>query len=75
MDCQVPGPTELLAAVLAGRADVGVGGTVRHLAKKSGGKVEVPVPDAFPESQQAWVGIAFRDSDKDFLDNFICANR
>lgn len=35
---QVPGPSEILAAVLAGRADVGVAGypTVRDLERKSG---------------------------------------
>ncbi|MER8652087.1 transporter substrate-binding domain-containing protein [Mesorhizobium sp. M1121] len=69
---QVPGPSEILAAVLAGRADVGVAGypTARDLANKSGDKVIVPDPGALPESQQAWVGVAFRDGDTDFRDKF-----
>ena len=37
---QVPGPTEILAAVVAGRADAGTGTyfTMKQLADSSGGK-------------------------------------
>lgn len=66
---QVPGPTEMLAALLAGRADaVGTnffGGRV--LADKSAGKAELTDPDKLPVWTKNWVGIGFRKSDTDFL--------
>ncbi len=66
---QVPGPTEMLAALLAGRADaVGTnffGGKV--LAEQSGGKAELTDPGNLPEWTKNWVGIGFRKSDTDFL--------
>jgi len=68
---QVPGPTEILAAVRAGRADAG--GipyfTARNLAKKSG-DVEVTDPTRLPEWTKNWVGIAFRKQDSAFRDAF-----
>ena len=69
---QVPGPTEILAAVKAGRADAGAGTyfTMKQLADSSGGAVEVTDPDAMPKDQINWAGIGFRDADKDFLDKF-----
>lgn len=69
---QVPGQTEILAAVEAGRADAGASGYLlsRSVAGKSGGKLEVTDPDAMPESTQNWVSIAFRGSDKDFVEKF-----
>ena len=69
---QVPGPTEILAAVKAGRADAGgvTFFTAQNLAKESGGAVEVTDPSQLPEWTLNWVGIAFRPSDTDFLNAF-----
>jgi len=68
----VPGPTEILAAVKAGRADAGgvTFFTAQNLAKESDGAVEVTDPAALPEYTKNWVGIAFRKSDTEFLDAF-----
>jgi polar amino acid transport system substrate-binding protein len=68
----VPGPTEILAAVRAGRADAGGGTyfTALNLAKESGGEVEVTNPSALPDEYLSWVGIGFRFADQDFLDKF-----
>ncbi|CAG0997978.1 L-cystine-binding protein FliY [Myxococcaceae bacterium] len=72
---QVPGPTEILAAVKAGRADAGAGTyfTMKQLADSSGGAVEVTDPNAMPESSFNWAGIGFRKADKAFLDKFNAA--
>lgn len=69
---QVPGPTEILAAVKAGRADAGAGTyfTMKQLADSSDGAVEVTDPGAMPEDLVNWAGIGFRDGDQDFLDKF-----
>ncbi len=69
---QVPGPTEILAAVRAGRADAGGGTyfTVRQLADSSDGAVEVTDPSAMPEDAVNWAGIGFRKDDTDFLAKF-----
>jgi len=71
----VPGNTEILAAVRAGRADAG-GVTyfsARNLAEQSGGAVEVTDPNALPDYTQNWVGIGFREADRDFLEEFNAA--
>lgn len=72
---QVPGPTEILAAVRAGRADAGAGTyfTMKQLADSSGGAVEVTDPNAMPEESFNWAGIGFRKADQDFLDKFNAA--
>jgi len=69
---QVPGPTEILAAVKAGRADAGgvTFFTAQNLAKQSGGAVDVTDPSKLPEWTLNWVGIAFRKSDTAFLEAF-----
>lgn len=69
---QVPGPTEILAAVRAGRADAGgvTYFTALNLAKESGGAVEVTDPAALPDWTLNWVGIGFRDQDADFVARF-----
>ena len=74
---QVPGPTEILAAVKAGRADAGgvTFFTAQNLAKESGGAVEVTDPSKLPEWTLNWVGIAFRKSDSDFLAAFNAAQK
>lgn len=68
----VPGPTEILAAVKAGRADAGgvTYFTAQNLAKESGGAVEVSDPSKMPKDTLNWVGIGFRESDRDFLQKF-----
>jgi polar amino acid transport system substrate-binding protein len=72
---QVPGPTEILAAVRSGRADAGAGTyfTMKQLADSSGGAVEVTDPTAMPEESFNWAGIGFRKTDQDFLDKFNAA--
>lgn len=74
---QVPGPTEILAAVKANRADAGAGTyfTVKQLADASNGAVEVTDPGAMPEDAVNWAGIGFRDDDQDFLDKFNAAQK
>ena len=74
---QVPGPTEILAAVRAGRADAGAGTyfTVKQLADSSGGAVEVTDPSAMPEDAVNWAGIGFRKDDQDFLAKFNAAQK
>ncbi|RWN64542.1 MAG: transporter substrate-binding domain-containing protein [Mesorhizobium sp.] len=69
---EVPGGTEILAAVIAGRAAAGVTSytVVQDIAKKSGGKVEATNPALMPEESSAWIGIGFRNSDKDFVAKF-----
>lgn len=69
---QVPGPTELLATVRTGRADVGVdtSSTLEHLASQSGDVVEVTDPELMPDHFKNWTGIAFRKTDADFLAKF-----
>jgi len=72
---QVPGPTEILAAVRAGRADAGAGTyfTLLGLAEQSGGDLEVTDPSKLPDWTQNWVGIGFRPADGDFLEAFNTA--
>ena len=69
---QVPGPTEILAAVKAGRADAGAGTyfTMKQLAASSDGAVDVTDPGAMPEDTMNWAGVGFRKEDQDFPDSF-----
>lgn len=69
---QVPGPTEILAAVRAGRADAGAVTyfTAQNLAEQAGGAIEVTDPKALPEKYLNWVGIAFRQDDDAFREAF-----
>lgn len=73
----VPGPTEILAAVTAGRADAGTGTypTMKQLADSSGGAVEIVDPSAMPEDSFNWAGVGFRKDDQDFLDRFNAAQK
>ena len=68
----VPGPTEILAAVRAGRADAGglTYFTALNLAKESGGAVEPTDPTKNPKWTFNWVGIGFRKADTEFLAAF-----
>lgn len=72
---QVPGPTEILAAVRAGRADAGAGTyfTMRQLADTTNGELDVSDPDAMPEESFNWAGIGFSKDDQDFVDAFNAA--
>lgn len=74
---EVPGPTEILAAVVAGRAAAGAHnyGTLKDMAAKSGGKVEITDPNALPEWTQNWVSVGFRNTDKDFVEKFNAAQK
>ncbi len=69
---QVPGPTEILAAVRAGRADAGgvTFFTARVLAAESDGEIDITDPTMLPEWTLNWVGIAFRHEDADFVAAF-----
>ena len=73
----VPGPTDILAAVTAGRADAGTGTypTMKQLADSSGGAVEIADPSAMPEDSFNWAGVGFRKEDQDFLDRFNAAQK
>lgn len=72
---QVPGPTEILAAVRAGRGDAGAGTyfTMKQLADSTGGALEVTDPGALPDESINWAGIGFRKEDQDFVDAFNAA--
>ncbi len=68
----VPGNTEILAAVKAGRADAGsvTYFSALHLSKESGGAVEITDPRLNPEWTFNWVGVGFRKADTEFLAAF-----
>ncbi|EBA18034.1 putative extracellular solute-binding protein [Roseobacter sp. SK209-2-6] len=72
---QVPGPTETLAAMNAGRADAAALTYFEalYLADQSEGKFEVTDPSALPEWTKNWVGIGFRDEDAEFMAKFNAA--
>lgn len=72
---QVPGNTEILAAVRAGRADAGALTyfTARELAEQAPDEIEVTDPDAMPDWTFNWVGIGFRKDDTEFLGKFNAA--
>ena len=69
---EVPGPTEILAAVKAGRADAGAVTyfTAQNLVDESGGTVELSDVSKQPVDGANWVGIGFREQDRDFLEKF-----
>ncbi|HUF88107.1 MAG TPA: ectoine/hydroxyectoine ABC transporter substrate-binding protein EhuB [Thermohalobaculum sp.] len=71
----VPGPTEILASVRAGRADAGgvTFFTAQNLAEQSGGDIDVTDPNALPDYTLNWAGIAFRQGDADFVEAFDAA--
>lgn len=72
---EVPGPTEILAAMQAGRADVGAGTPVmmKQLADSSAGKLEATDSAAMPKNTFNWGGLAFAKADQDFVDKFNAA--
>lgn len=66
---QVPGTSEMLAALLAGRADAIALNMLagQNLVEKSGDKAELTDTTKMPEWTMNWVGIGFRKADKEFL--------
>lgn len=70
----VPSPTEVLAAVRAGRADAGglTYFSARNLVAKASADVDVTDPAFLPEYMN-WVGIGFRKEDAEFLQQFNAA--
>ena len=72
----VAGEMEVLAAVMAGRADAGVmthAGATAQVEKAGEGKYEVTNPKDLPIWTQNHVGIGFRKTDTDFLERFNTA--
>ncbi|PVH27332.1 transporter substrate-binding domain-containing protein [Pararhodobacter oceanensis] len=69
---QLPGPTEVLAALRAGRADAAALTSFEsfYLAAESDGAFEAQDPSALPDWTLNWVGIGFRDEDVDFRAEF-----
>ena len=72
---QVPGNTEILAAVRAGRADAGAVTyfSAKELAEQAPDEIEVTDPSAMPDWTFNWVGIGFRKDDVEFLEQFNAA--
>lgn len=72
---QVPGPSEVLAAVRAGRADAGAVTYFEadFLAGESDGTIDVTDPSALPEWTLNWVGIGMRFDDSTFMADFNAA--
>ena len=69
---QVPSLTEVLAAVRAGRADVGAGNdfAMQDLVASAPNEIAVTDTAALPDWTNNWVAIAFKPEDKDFLKAF-----
>jgi len=74
---EVPGPTEILAAVKAGRADAGAVTyfTAQNLVNEAGGAVDISDVTKQPEDGANWVGIGFREEDADFMAAFNAAQK
>jgi polar amino acid transport system substrate-binding protein len=72
---QVPGPTEILAAVRAGRADAGVLPFLEahRLATHESDTIEATDPTAMPDWTFNWIGLGFRKDDDDFRQAFDAA--
>lgn len=71
---QVPGPTEILAAIRAGRADAG--GVAYFTAvdmDRNNDDIEISDVSQLPETSMQWAAIGFRKNDQDFLDAFNAA--
>ncbi|MUZ75899.1 transporter substrate-binding domain-containing protein [Agrobacterium vitis] len=68
----VPGPSEVLAAIKAGRADAGsmTYFEAKYMTDQNKGEIEATDPTALPEWTQNWVGLGFRPDDADFLAKF-----
>lgn len=68
---QVPGPTEMLAALIAGRADAAVltDFEAQHLAADHE-EVDLADPSQMEEWSKNYAAIGFRHADQDFVDRF-----
>lgn len=71
---QVPGPTEILAAINAGRAQAGgvTHFTAMEMAANNDG-IEVSDVSQLPDWTLNWASIGFRKDDQDFVDQFNAA--
>ncbi len=71
---QVPGTTEVLAAVKSGRADAGAMTAVEaHLIAKETEGIDSTDTNALPEWTFNWVGIGFHQDDDGFREGFNAA--
>ena len=71
---QVPGTTEVLAAVKSGRADAGAMTAVEaHLIAKEADGIDSTDTNALPEWTFNWVGIGFHQDDDAFREGFNAA--
>ena len=71
---QVPGTTEVLAAVKSGRADAGAMTAVEaHLIAKETDGIDSTDTNALPEWTFNWVGIGFHQEDDSFREGFNAA--
>ena len=71
---QVPGTTEVLAAVKSGRADAGAMTAVEaHLIAKEAEGIDSTDTNALPEWTFNWVGIGFHQDDDAFREGFNAA--
>ena len=72
---QVPGPTEMYAALKAGRADAAVLTYFEadHLVKTSEGALELGDAAQLPEWTKNWAGIGFHLDDSDFVTKYNAA--
>ena len=71
---QVPGTTEVLAAVKSGRADAGAMTAVEaHLIAKGADDIDSTDTNALPEWTFNWVGIGFHQEDDAFREGFNAA--
>ncbi|MCL7464612.1 transporter substrate-binding domain-containing protein [Phaeovulum sp. NW3] len=73
---QVPGPSEILAAVVAGRGDAG--GLAHFTAITMAGEhdgVDVSDVTQMPETTMNWASIGFRKTDQDFVEQFNAAQQ
>lgn len=68
----VPGPSEVIAAIKAGRGDAGSMTYLeaKLMADQSDGEIQATDPAALPEWTYNWVGLGFRSEDADFLVKF-----
>jgi polar amino acid transport system substrate-binding protein len=74
MVIQVPGTTEVLAAVKSGRADAGAMTAVEaHLIAKETDGIDSTDTNALPEWTFNWVGIGFHQDDDGFREGFNAA--
>lgn len=71
---QLPGVTELLAAVKSGRADAGAlpALSANRLASLNPDTIEATNSDALPDWTFNWIGLGFRKDDADFFERVQC---